>query len=332
MPTLIRTASPGRRAVIGAGAALLAAGAWPARAQPAFPSQPVRMLIPLAAGTLTDIIGRLLAEPMARHLGQPVVVDNRPGANGVVSVAALKQARPDGHTVLLAGVSLVSFNPHLYRNLGYDPATDFSYIAPVVNTGFMLVASPRSGLASVAQFVERAKAKPGEVTFGSVGVGNSTHLAMEMVADAAGLRLSHVPYPSSAPVAALMRGEVDTMLATIGTVINQARAGQVVPLAVLLDRRAPELPDVPTLREAGIEAPTMPGWYALVGPAGVPMPAQEKLNAAMAQTLSEAPVRERLAGMYLEPIPGTPETIRRTYERDSAVWGAFIRRRGVVLD
>lgn len=318
-----------RALVLGAGAALLAA---PALGQSPFPSQPVRMLVPLAAGTLTDIIARLLNEPMARALGQPVIVDNRPGANGVVSVAALKQARPDGHTVLLAGVSLVSFNPHLYRNIAYDPARDFTYIAPVVNTGFMLVASRQSGITSVAEFLARGRSRPEALTFGSVGVGNSTHLAMEMVADAAGIRLAHIPYPSSAPVAALLRGEIDTMLATIGTVIAQAREGTLVPLAVLLDRRAPELPDVPTLREAGIDAPTMPGWYALVGPAGVPMPVQERLNEAMVAALADPAVRARLAQLYLEPIPGTPATIRAAYERDSETWGAFIRRRGLQLE
>ena len=323
-----------RRRTLPAAAAAAIVLARPAFGQggAAFPSQPVRMLVPLAAGTLTDIIARLLAEPMGRALGQPVIVENRPGANGVVSVTALKQQRPDGHAVLLAGVSLVSFNPHLYRNLPYDPAKDFTWIAPVVNTAFMLVASRQSGIASVAQFLDRARAKPGELTYGSVGIGNSTHLAMEMVAEAAGIRLAHVPYSASAPVTALLRGEVDCMLATVGTVITHARNGALVPLAVLLDRRAPEMPEVPTLREAGIAAPTMPGWYALVGPAGVPVQAQERLNDAMRAALADPAVRERLAQMYLEPIPGTPATIRDTYERDSAIWGAFIRRRGLQLE
>jgi tripartite-type tricarboxylate transporter receptor subunit TctC len=196
----------------------------------------------------------------------------------------------------------------------------------------MLVASRQSGIATVAQWLERTRARPGEVTYGSVGMGNSTHLAMEMVAQAAGVRLSHVPYSGSPPVTALLRGEVDCMLATIGTVIAHARSGALVPLAVLMDRRAPEMPEVPTLREAGIEAPTMPGWYALIGPAGVPMPAQERLNEAMRAALADATVRERLAALYLEPIPGTPQTIRATYERDSATWGDFIRRRGLRLD
>lgn len=318
----------GRRGLVLGGSAL----ALPALAQAPFPTQPVRLLVPLAAGTLTDIIARLLAEPMARVLGQQVIVENRPGANGVVSVVALKQQRADGHAVLLAGVSLVSFNPHLYRNLPYDPERDFTWIAPVANTAFMLVASRQSGITSVAQFLGRARARPGDLTFGSAGIGNSTHLAMEMVADAAGIRLQHIPYSNSPPVIALMKGEVETMLATVGTVINQARRGELVPLAVLMERRVKELPDVPTLREAGIEAPTMPGWYALVGPAGVPEAAEDILNTAIQAALSDPGVREKLAAMYLEPIIGSPAAIRRTYEQDSAIWGAFIRRRGLQME
>lgn len=317
-----------RRGLVLGGASL----ALPALAQPAFPSQPVRMLVPLAAATLTDVIARLLADPMARALGQPVIVENRPGANGVVSVTTLKQQRPDGHAVLLAGVSLVSFNPHLYRNLPYDPERDFTWIAPVVNTAFMLVASKQSGITTVAQFLERARALPGELTYGSAGIGNSTHLAMEMVADAAGIRLQHVPYSNSPAVTALLKGEIETMLATVGTVINQARSGQLVPLAVLMDRRAKELPGVPTLKEAGIDAPTMPGWYALVGPAGMLDGPQETLNDAMRSALAEPTVRDKLAGMYMEPIDGTPAAMRRLYEQDSATWGGFIRRRGLALD
>ncbi len=317
----------GRRATL-----LAAALALPARAQSSFPSQPVRMLVPLAAATLTDIIARLLADPMARALGQPVIIENRPGANGVVSVSALKQQRPDGHTVLLGGVSLFSFNPHLYRNLPYEPERDFTWIAPVANTAFMLVASRQSGITTVAQFLDRARAAPGELTYGSAGIGNSTHLAMEMVAEAAGIRLQHVPYSNRPAVTALLNGEIDTMLATVGTVINQARAGQLAPLAMLMDRRARELPTVPTLKEAGIEAPSMPGWYALVGPAGMLEPPQERLNDAMRSALAEAGVREKLAGMYMEPIDGTPAAMRRLYEQDSAIWGDFIRRRSLAVE
>jgi tripartite-type tricarboxylate transporter receptor subunit TctC len=308
-----------------------APGAGRAEGKATFPTQPIRIVVPLAAGTLTDVIARLLAEPMGRELGQPVIVENRGGANGNLAAAYLKQQRPDGHTVMLAGVSMFAFNPFLYSNLTYDPATDFTYIAPVVNTPFMLVASKQSGIASVAQFLERARAKPGELTYASAGNGNSTHLAMEMVADAANIQLTHIPYSSVSPLNSLLSGETDTMLSVLGSMIPQVRSGAIVPLAVLLDARAPDLPDVPTLREAGVNAPTMPGWYALVGPTGMPEEPVLRLNAALQKALQDPNVRDRFRELYLDSIEGSPVTIRESFERDSAIWGGFIKRRGLRL-
>ncbi|MBR0680905.1 tripartite tricarboxylate transporter substrate binding protein [Roseomonas eburnea] len=321
------------RLLAGTVAAVGTSSSRPAIAQvrQGFPHQPVRLVVPLAAGTLTDIIARLLAEPMARDLGQPVVVENRGGANGNIAAAYLKQQRPDGHAVMLAGVSMFAFNPFLYPNLPYDPARDFTYVAPVVNTPFMLVASRQIGITSVAQFLERARARPGEMTYASAGNGNSTHLAMEMVADAANIRLTHVPYSSVSPLNSLISGETDSMLSVLGSLIPHVRAGAVVPLAVLLEARAPDLPDVPTLRAEGVETPTMPGWYALVGPAGMAEEATLRVNAALQAALRDPAVRRRLRELHLDPIEGSPATIRESFERDSAVWGGFIQRRGLRL-
>lgn len=322
-----------RRRDLGRILALSTAIPVPALAQgrAAFPNQPVRMVVPLAAGTLTDIIARLLAEPMARDLGQPVVVENRGGANGNIAATYLKQQRPDGHVVMLAGVSMFAFNPFLYPNLPYDPARDFTYVAPVVDTPFILVASRKSGITAVTQFLDRARAERGALTYASAGNGNSTHLAMEMLADAADIRLTHVPYSAVSPMNSLISGETETMLTVLGSSIPHIRAGSIVPLAVLLPERAPDLQDVPTLRESGIATPTMPGWYALVGPAGLPDDVTLRLNAALQATLADAAVRQRLRDLYLTPVPGAPATIRDLYERDSAFWGAFIQRRGLRL-
>ncbi|WP_421992365.1 Bug family tripartite tricarboxylate transporter substrate binding protein [Roseococcus sp.] len=314
-----------------AGTAFAAPVTAHAQARTGFPNQPVRMVVPLAAGTLTDVIARLLVEPMARELGQPVVIENRAGANGNLAAAYLKQQRPDGYTVLLAGVSMLAFNPYLYANLPYDPARDFSYIGPVVNTPFILVASHKSGIRTVAQFLERTRARPGEITFASAGNGNSTHLAMEMVAEAADIRLTHVPYSAVSPLASLMSGETDTMLTVVGTALPQVLNGAIVPLAVLLDARLPELPQVPTLAEEGVRAPTMPGWYALVGPDGLAEEPTLRLNAALQVALRDPTVRQRLAQMHLAPMEGSPASIRQMFESDSKTWGDFIRRRGLRL-
>jgi len=311
--------------------ALARPGAAGAQTRSGFPNQPIRMVVPLAAGTLTDVIARLLAEPMARDLGQPVIIENRGGANGNLAAVYLKQQRPDGYAVLLAGVSMLAFNPFLYANLPYDPARDFSYIGPVVNTPFILVASRKSGITTVAQFLERTRARPGEITFASAGNGNSTHLAMEMVAEAADIRLTHVPYSSVSPLASLMSGETDTMLTVVGTALPQVLSGTIVPLAVLLPARLPELPQVPTLTEAGVQAPTMAGWYALVGPEGLAEGPTLRLNGALQAALRDPAVLQRLAQMHLAPMEGSPATIREMFERDSEIWGGFIRRRGLRL-
>jgi tripartite-type tricarboxylate transporter receptor subunit TctC len=304
-----------------------------ARAQGGFPSQPVRIVLPQPPGSANDAVARIIAEPMARVLGQPVVIDNRPGANGTVAVNFLKQQRPDGHTLLLSGVSQLSFNPHLYPNLPYDPVRDFTYVAPVTDAPFILLASRRSGIASVAELLARARAEPGRVTYASAGIGNSTHLSMEMIADRAGVRFTHVPYPGSGQaLTSVIAGETDAMIIVLGVALGQVRAGAVTPLALVAEGRLPVLPDLPTQREAGIEAPVVPGWFGLLGPAGVPEEAVARLNAAVRAALVDEAVQRRLAENLLVPIPGSGPDLRARMETDGAVWGEFIRRRGLRPD
>jgi tripartite-type tricarboxylate transporter receptor subunit TctC len=315
-------------AVAAAGGGAAARGGA-ARAQAAvFPNRPVRLVLPQPPGSANDVVARIIADPIPQALGQPVVVDNRPGANGTVAVNFLKQQPADGHTLLLSGVSQLSFNPHLYPNLPYDPVRDFTYVAPVTDAPFILIASRRSGIASVAQLLERARAEPGRITYASAGIGNSTHLSMEMIADRAGVQFTHVPYPGTGQaLTSVITGETDAMIVVLGVALAQVRAGAVVPLALVAEGRLPILPDLPTQREAGIEAPVMPGWFGLVGPAGVPEGAVAALNAAVRAALADETVRRRLAESVLVPIPGPPEALRARMEQDSAVWGEFIRRR-----
>ena len=310
--------------------ALALASAGAAQAQPAFPTQPVRMVLPQPPGSANDAVARIVSEPMARALGQPVVIDNRPGANGTVAINFLKQQRPDGYTLLLPGVSQLSFNPHLYPNLPYDVARDFTYVAPVTDAPFILLASKRSGIASVAQLLERARAEPGRITYASAGIGNSTHLSVEMIADRAGVRFTHVPYPGAGQaLTSVISGETDIMIIVLGVALGQVRSGLVTPLALVAERRLPVLPDLPTQREAGIDAPLMPGWFALVGPAGIPAPIVATLNAAVQAALNDETVRRRLADAHLVPWPGSAQALQARMEQDGAVWGEFIRRRGL---
>lgn len=312
------------------GALALSTLAPASRAQGGFPNQPVRMVLPQPPGSANDTVARIIAEPMARSLGQPVVVDNRPGANGTVAINFLKQQRPDGYTLLLPGVSQLSFNPHLYPNLTYDVERDFTYVAPVTDAPFILLASKRSGITTVAQLLERARAEPGRLTYASAGIGNSTHLSVEMIADRAGVRFTHVPYAGTGQaLTSVITGETDFMILVLGVALGQVRSGSVTPLALVAESRLAVLPDLPTQREAGIDAPVMPGWFALIGPAGMPAPVVATLNAAVQAALADDAVRRRLSDAQLVPIPGSAEMLRARMERDSTVWGEFIRRRGL---
>ncbi|MBR0680902.1 tripartite tricarboxylate transporter substrate binding protein [Roseomonas eburnea] len=314
-----------------AGALLTALAAAPALAQES--AQPLRVIIPQPPGGATDILARLLIEPLSRELGRPVVVENRPGANGIVSINALKASRPDGSAVLLGGVSIFSFNPNLYPNLPYDPWRDFSWIAPIADTPFVMVAGRRTGITTLAQFIERARAEPERVTFGSAGIGNSTHVAMEMIAERAGIRLTHVPFAGSAPaITSIIAGDTDSMVNPLGSTLPMIRSGGVVPLATLGRERSPALPEVPTLREAGLADVTMPGWYAFVGPAGMPAPVVERLNLAVRAVVDSPAVTQRLREAVLEPVSTSAAAIQERARADSDTIGTFIRRRGIKVE
>ncbi len=203
----------------------------------------------------------------------------------------------------------------------------------MADTPFVVVAGRRTGIATMAQFLERARARPDGVTYGSAGIGNSTHLAMEMIAERAGVRLTHVPFPGSAPaLASLAAGDTDCMVNSLGNTLSLIAGGDAVPLATLGAERAPALPEVLTLREAGIGDVAMPGWYAFVGPAGVPAPVVEKLNAAVRAVVDSPAVAQRLREAVLEPLSGSAESLQQRARADSEAMAAFIRRRGIKVE
>jgi len=304
--------------------------AAPAAAQTPFPARPLRMILPQPPGSANDAVARIISEPLSRAIGQPVVIENRPGANGMVAINQLRQQPPDGTALLLAGVSQLSFNPHLYPNLPYDAVRDFTYVAPVTDAPFILIASRRSGITSVAQLLERARAEPGRITYASAGIGNSTHLSMEMIADRASVRFTHVPYAGAGQaMTSVISGETDVMIIVLAVALGQVRANAVTALALVAPQRLPFLPDLVTQSEAGIAAPLMPGWFALVGPAGMAEGLVTTINAAVRSALADENVQRRLAENVLVPIPGSPAELLARMQRDSQIWGDFIRARGL---
>jgi tripartite-type tricarboxylate transporter receptor subunit TctC len=226
-PALTRRAFPAVAALF-ALSALSAMFATPS-AQAAFPDHPVRLIVPQSAGSGGDVVARLLGERMGNELGASVVVENRAGANGIVAMSYVAKAPADGYTLLLAGVSQMSFNPGLYKQLPYDAARDYTYVAPVVDTPFVLVANKDAPYKTLSQLIAAAKAAPGNITFASAGAGNSTHLSTEMIASGAGIRLKHIPYKGSGPALnAVIGGQVELMTSVLGSALPQIQAGNVV--------------------------------------------------------------------------------------------------------
>lgn len=322
-----------RRLVLGTlASSLLAPFAGTASAQE-FPARPIKLVIPQAPGSGADVTGRMLADFMSKDLKQSVVVDNKAGANGIIASQLVQREPADGYTLLLTSVSLVSFNQFLYKNVPYDPLKDFSFVAPVADAGFVLVASLNSGIKSWADMVKRAREQPDGLTFSSAGLGNSTHLYSEMIALRSGLKLRHIPYKSSGPaLMAVVSGEADLMTVTTATGLAQIKGGKVIGLAQSGETRSPQLPELPLLKELTPNVPALPGWYALVAPAKMDAKLTQVLAASVNRFLSDPVIRQKLIDQFLFPIPGTPADIQKRAENEARIWGGLIRDLKIQID
>jgi tripartite-type tricarboxylate transporter receptor subunit TctC len=299
----------------------------------AWPNRPIKLVVPQGAGSGSDVVARLLSDRLAQHLGQPVVIENNPAANGLVALGTVAKAPADGYTLVLAGVSQMAFNPALYKSLPYDPQKDFTYLSPVADTPFVLVTSNKSGIKTFAQFIEQARKKNGEMTFSSAGIGNSTHIAMEMIAAAAGVKLMHIPYKGSgAALTAVLAGEVDAMTSVVGPALPQVQAGKAQAVIVLGTGRVPQWPQVPTLKEAGLNVPSMPGWYAIAGPARLDPKIVSVFNAALHKVIADPDVKARLLELSLAPMTGGDAEMRQRAAADLAFWSDFIRKNNIRVE
>jgi tripartite-type tricarboxylate transporter receptor subunit TctC len=322
-----------RRRLLGSLACLAIASICGLAAAQDFPARPIRLVIPQTPGSGSDVVGRMMADFMSKDLKQSVVVDNKPGANGIIASQLVQREQPDGYTVLLTSVSLVSFNQFLYKNVPYDPLKDFTFVAPVADAGFVVVASNASGIKSWDDLVKRAKAQPDGLTFASGGLGNSTHLYTEMIGLRSGFKLRHIPYKSSGPaLLAVVAGEADIMTATTATALAQIKAGKVVGLAQSGEARSPQLPSLPLLKELTPNVPPLPGWYALVGPAKMDAMVTQKLAASVNRFLADPATKQKLVDQFLFPIPGTPGDIQKRAENEAHIWGGLIRDLKIQID
>ena len=307
-----------------------------AAGQPAsqnFPSQPIKFIVPFTPGTGMDIIARHVGPKLTERLGQPVVVENRPGASGNIGAEAVAKAAPDGHT-LMVGANTLVIASNLYKNVPFDPLRDFSPVTLAATTTMVLVVNPATGIQSVRELVARAKAQPGKLTYGSPGVGTPHHMGMELFKDLTGTDLLHVPYKGSAgAVTDLVSGQINVMLLPIHQVLPYRDAGRLRLLAAAGAKRHPSAPDLPTLGELGIKgAEAADIWYAFYAPAGVPAPVIAKLNRELRAILAQPEAKAVLQKVGLDAASSTPEELFALMKRDYARWGEIIRRNHITAE
>ena len=311
----------------------LAAGA--ASAQPAvrFPERPVRMVVPFAPGGSTDIFARLVAAKMSEDLGQQIVVDNKPGAGGNIGAEAVARSAPDGYTLLVGTPGPLTINPNLMKSMPYDPARDLMGVGQIVNVQSVLIVNPATGIVSVHELIDRARAQPGKLSYASPGLGSSPNLAMELFAAQAGIRIESIQYKSdSQALTDVMSGQVPIMIANIAGVLPHIRSGKLRALAVAGPRRSALLPDVPTVSEAGLAGYAVTGWAALLAPAGTPAPVIEQLNRALNKALAAPDVVAKIEQQSAEPAPVSPKAFDAFMADERTRWAEVIKRTGISVE
>ena len=304
---------------------------WPAAAvaqATRYPAKSIRLVNPYAPGGVVDIVGRVIAQRLNESWGQPVIVDNRPGAGTAIGTEIVVRAAPDGYT-LLATSSVIATNVTLMR-LPFDPVVDLAPVALAAQAPYLLAVHPSLPVKSVQELINLAKAKPGQIIYGSSGAGTTTHLAMELFRSAAKIDMLHVPYKGGVPAAsALFGGEVHAVFYTLTAILPQARAGKVRVLAVSSAKRIATAPELPTVAESGLSGFEVTGWYAIFAPAQTPRTIVNQINAEINRILQRPEVREIFMANDLVPLGGTPEALGDYLKIEIVRWAKVIREAGV---
>ena len=321
-----------RAAIGGCGATLAGLATSSSRAEAAYPSRAIKMIVPFPAGGTIDLLGRLVADQLRSGLDATVVVENKSGAASVLGAEQAARAPADGYTLLIATSTTLAINKSLYRKLPYDPVRDFTPIAPLVRVPFVLVVNP-SLPATLPEFVAYAKANPG-LAYGSVGNGSPHHLGAEMLRSALGITVRHVSYRSSAPAFIdMIAGRIAFMMADLPPALPQIREGKVRAIGVTTRERVLAAPDIPTLAELGISGFELVAWVGVVAPSGVPRPIVEQLAAQIERLMSDASTREKLEALALEPVSGsTPDRFAAFVKAEVDRWAVIVRDSGAELE
>ncbi len=297
-----------------------------------YPVKPVRVVIPWPPGGSNDVVGRLVMQKLSESLGQQFVIDNRPGASGAIGSEPVAKAPPDGYTIMVHSTTHLG-NGHLYKKLPYDVVRDFTPVAMLAAQPGALTVHPSLPVKSVREFITLAKKRPGDILYSSSGNGSAPHLSMALFTSMSGIQLVHVPYKGGAPqVTALVGGETQASLATISTVITHVNSGRLRALGVSSARRSVTMPNVPTIAEAAVPGYEMNPWIAVYGPAGLPRPIVDRLNADINRALKQPDIAQNLSNQALDPWGGTPEEFAARIKVDFEKYGKLIRLTGAKVD
>jgi tripartite-type tricarboxylate transporter receptor subunit TctC len=296
----------------------------------AYPTRPVRCVVPFAPGGSTDTITRLIGPRLGEQLGYQVVLDNRSGGNGAIGTQIIAHAVPDGYTIGIAYIATMATNPAISGDVGYDPVKDFAPITQLTSSANVLAIHPSVGAASVKELVAQAKAKPGQLNYASGGVGTIGHLSAELLQHAAGIKLNHIPYKGSGQaVTDLVGGHVGIMFSGMAAVAGHAKAGKLKLLAVTGKQRMAIAPDIPTVAESGYPGFEAVGWFGLIAPARTPPPIIRRLNAETVKAANAFDVREKLTGVGFDVVTSTPEEFARYIRSEVAKWRELAQRMGL---
>lgn len=302
-------------------------------AHAAYPDKPIRLIAPYAAGGLTDILARSLAQELSNRVGQPVIVENRAGAGGIIGAEFVAKAPPDGYTLAILSQGLASVNSSLYPNLPYNTQRDFTPISLVAKFSMVLVGNPGRPPESAAQMIDQARKNPGALTYGSAGNASTAHLTMAMLNDVTGTKMLHVPFKGESPAfTELVGGRIDSIFATVGGALPLIQGGKLRPIAVADKVRNSQLPDVPTLREAGVKDFEVFGWYAVLAPANVPAEVIARLSKELMSIGKDPSFQKAMIARGIEVVGSTQEEAARTVREETARWENIIKKAGIKVD
>jgi tripartite-type tricarboxylate transporter receptor subunit TctC len=329
----MQTHDPVRRGTLKVAGAASLAWAVPLRAQGAYPNRPLRMIVPLAAASAVDVAARLIAQKMSANMGQSIVVENIPGAAGIIGASQLAKAAPDGYTIGGFNDSILTMVPNLNAATPFNTVTDFTHVSQVATIDFSIATATGTPWKSVAEFVAAAKAAPGRYTYASGGNGSPQHLAGALFANHTGIDIRHVPYRGASQAAQdTAGGQCDVTLQGIATVAALAKAGKLRLIGVMLDQRHPEYPDTPTLKEAGIHGFDFSTWFVLTAPKGTPKDIVDRLHREVVKALADPEIQSKYAAVGLKPSGTTPEKTTAIVQEQLARYGKAIRENNIKGD